>query len=180
MKWLKSENAKESEERGQILATQERAYDLCLKKLDGLIDMRAAKELTEQEYLTKKSETLREKERLENGMQNIGKRVEHWLELAEDVFRFAENAKKKFDTTKDLQVKRQILSVLGSNFILKDKKLSISLDNVLFPLQIISEDLKANNYTFEPLSNGSITRKTDTFVSASPSLLRKCYAVGTK
>lgn len=41
-----------------------------------------------------------------------------------------------------------ILSVLGSNFILMDKKLSISLDNVLFPLQIISRDLKADNSTF--------------------------------
>src|SRR3989344_733310 len=180
MQWLRSENVKESEERDLIWATQERAYNLCLKKLDGLIDMRATGELTEEEYSAKKSEALKDKERLEAGMQNIGKRVEHWLELAEDVFKFAENAKKKFDTTKDLQVKRQILSVLGSNFILKDKKLSISLDNVLFPLQIISEDLKANNYAFEPLSNGSITRKTDSFVSASPSLLRKCFAVGTK
>ena len=179
MQWLKTENAKESEDRNLIWATQERAYNLCLKKLDGLIDMRATGELTEEEYSAKKSEALKDKERLEAGMQNIGKRVEHWLELAEDVFKFAENAKKKFDTTKDLQVKRQILSVLGSNFILKDKKLSISLDNVLFPLQIISQDLKSNNSTFEPLSNGVNKRQTEDFSSVCPTLLRQSQEVRT-
>ncbi|MEK6839484.1 MAG: hypothetical protein AABX72_00960, partial [Nanoarchaeota archaeon] len=69
-------------------------------------------------------------------------------------------------------IKKQILSALGSNLVLKDQILSIDLENALLPLEVISKELKRHPIRLEPLKNGTTKRKTDAFASASPTLLR--------
>jgi len=41
MSWLKDENHKEADDRNDILDTQQKSYNECVKKIDNLIDMRA-------------------------------------------------------------------------------------------------------------------------------------------
>lgn len=171
MRLLKQENQKEADTRGVILETQQRAYTLCLKKLDGLIDMRAAGEIDDLAFARRKEAILEEKGRLESAMGTTGQRAKHWLELAEDVLSFAINAKKRFETG-TYQQKREILSALGSNFVFKDRILSINLDNVLFPIQTIAQELQDENNRFEPLNNSINTREKAPLGPLSPSLLR--------
>lgn len=95
MKQLRLENEKESENRSRILENQQKTYNECLKKLDTLIDMRTGGEITEEEFARKKNEFTKEKIRLEKLLKDTGDRVNKWLEMAEDVFRFASEAKKK-------------------------------------------------------------------------------------
>lgn len=171
LKWFKKQNEKESESKGVVLGAQQRAYTLCIKKLDGLIDMRAAGEITDEEYRNKKEETLKEKAHLEAILNGTGQRTEQWMALAEDVFHFAENAKKRFETG-DMQTKKQIFSALGLHLSLKDKILSISYDNVLFPIQEIAKEIKRQNDRFAPPNNFDTKGKTDDFSSVSPTLLR--------
>ena len=63
---------------------------------------------------------MKEKVRLQELLNDTDNRVNKWLEIAEQVFDFAQDARRKFESG-TLEEKRQILICLGSNFILKDK-----------------------------------------------------------
>lgn len=171
LEWLKKKNEKEFENRGNVISSQQRAYTLCVNKLKGLIDMRANQEITSEEFTQRRVELITEKDGLEQQLANSGQQVNKWIEIAENVFKFASDAQEKFETG-DWQIKKQILSALGSNLILKDQLLSIDIENALLPLKTISKELKKHPIRLEPLKNSTTKRKTDVFASASPTLLR--------
>ena len=171
MEWLKKKNKVEFENRGNQIATQQRAYTLCVNKLKGLIDMRANQEITGEEFTQRRAELTEEKEKLEKQLNNTGQQVNKWLEIADNVFCFASAAKEKLETG-EWQVRKQILGALGSDLVLKDKILSINLEKALWPLETISKELKKHPIRLEPLQNGTNKRKTDVFASASLALLR--------
>ena len=70
------------------------------------------------------------------------------MQDAEDL-NFVEFAKFKFDTG-GLEVRKRILATLGSNLILKDKKLTIDMENALLPMQDISKEVAAIHERLEP------------------------------
>jgi hypothetical protein len=152
MNWLRVENAKESVDRNTILATQQRTYEACLKKIDRLIDMRAAGEISEEEFVTKKNESLKEKAKLQALLKATDERADSWLQTAEQILIFAQDAREKF-AIGTLSAKRTVLSALGSNLLLKDKKLNGELDKALLPLQRIAEAVREHARRFEPLTN---------------------------
>lgn len=171
MGWLKKRNEKEFEDKNTILSSQQRAYTLCVNKLKGLIDMRATGEITSEEFAQRKKELLEEKSRLEQLLNNTGGQVNKWMEIAEDVFTFASDAKEKFENG-DWQIKKQILSTLGSHLVLKDRKLSIDLENTLLPMKTISKALKNHKNGLEPPKSSSNKRKTGDSLPVSLALLR--------
>ena len=124
------------------------------------------------------SSLLEEKGLLEKQSANSGQQVNKWIEIAENVFKFASDARERFETG-NWQIRKQILGALGSNLILKDQILSIDIEKALLSLQIISKEFSYHPIRLEPLSNGSTKRKTDVFASASPALLQKCVVIGT-
>lgn len=68
-------------------------------------------------------------------------------------------------------MKRLILTTVGSNLTLKDKKLRIEL---LHPFQLIRSELQAQealDTRLEPKNNEAVKGKTSTFVPVSPVLL---------
>lgn len=70
--------------------------------------------------------------------KNLNERVEKWVELSQKTFEFACYARYKF-TNGSLHEKRVILQTIGSNLILKDKKLFV---DVLKPYLIIEKSKK--------------------------------------
>ncbi len=76
LKWFRKENAKQAQTTESILDTQNKAYKECLKKLSGLIDMRANQELTEEEFKMRKEPLTAEKQRWENIFNKTGKDVD--------------------------------------------------------------------------------------------------------
>jgi len=149
MKHFRESNKTESAGRNKILFNLKNEYAQCMRKIDGLINMRVNNELTESEFREKKRAMLKEKERLHELLNDTGKRVDKWLDAAENVFKFAEHAQKKFETG-DMEVKRQILSALGSNLTLKNKRLTIKMENTLFTIEKVSSRLREKNKMFEP------------------------------
>ena len=149
MKHFRESNETESAGRNQILFNLKKEYAQCLAKIDGLINMRANSELTESEFRDKKRVMIKEKERLQEMLNDTDKRVDKWLDAAENVFKFAEQARQRFETG-DVEVKRQILSALGSNLNLKNKLLTIKLENTLFAIEKVSSRLRRKNTRFEP------------------------------
>src|SRR3989344_9515374 len=61
---LRSANHTEAEARNVILANQQKAYESAVQRIDNLIDMRAAGEITEAEFANKKTGLLEEKDRI--------------------------------------------------------------------------------------------------------------------
>jgi hypothetical protein len=146
---LREMNKKEVVVREQIYGNQRREYEECVHRIDNLIDMRANGEITADEFKNRKTVLLSEKERLQELLKDMDKRVENWLETAERIFNFAEKAKHVFETTDDLNVKKEIFCALGSDFILQFKKLRLSLDNALLPVRTAAEEARKPSAGFE-------------------------------
>ncbi len=152
MKWWRKENEGEVTKRNAIVNTQQRAYKTVLAKIDGLLDMRSLGEITSEEYSTRKIKLFEEKTRLEALFSETGGRVNNWEQRAEQLLTFIETAGEKFNNG-SLEVRRGILSTLGSDLVLKDKKLSINIEKSLFPLKRIKEEVHSFKKRLEPLNS---------------------------
>jgi len=171
MKWIQIENKKESKTRNQIIINHQESYKKCLKKIDNLIDMRSAEDITQKEFLKKKSELNQEKIRLEELLADSGDRINKHLEKAEQTFLFAEKAKETFENG-DIKDKKTILAALGSNLILKDKKLSIVIQKPLFLIEKVAQHVKAINQRLEPLKKRLTNSELEKIYLQNPTLLR--------
>ena len=114
--------------------------------------MRANGEITEAEFLKKKSELNEEKFKLEDLLKDTGKRIDDWVERAEVLFSFAETAQKRFEKGYS-EDKRQILSCLGSNLFLKDGNLSVDLQKPLLFMEKYAEGVRSIHERLEPVKN---------------------------
>ena len=173
VKQLKKESKIEVKDRNKILENQKRAYKNCVKKIDRLIEMRMNNEISQEEFLRKKKELLEEKVRLKELLNDTDDRINKWIEKAEAVLNFARNAKKEFEKG-SLEKKRQILSALGSNLFLKDKKLIISIEKPLSLMEKVSQEVKKIHRRFEPLKKPVNTREIEKIYSQNPILLHLC------
>ena len=151
MKWFQKENEKEIGGRNAVIKANEKAYKACLAKIDGLTDMRAGGEISAEEFAERKVKFLAEKKQLDGLFGDTSKRVDKWLETADEMLTFIENAKDKFENG-TIETRRSILSTLGSDLILKDKILSIDIDKSLFPIKRVSKDVSAIKERLEPLN----------------------------
>jgi hypothetical protein len=91
---------------------------------------------------------------------DTGKRIDKWIETGDRMFDFIKNAKYKFESGKP-EVKRSILSTLGSDLVLKDKILSLSIEKSLFPLKRVSKSVNEIKKRLEPLNNEDKQREFD-------------------
>ena len=178
MKWLQNENGREADDRNAILANQQKNYEACVHKLDALIDMRAAGEISEEEFTRKKSTINQEKSKLHELLNDTDSRVDSWLQTADNVIRFASDAQESF-TERGQHARKVILSALGSNLLLKDKIISVDADSALLPLILVSNSKEENFGTFEPLKNRSRKKKSAAFGDANPMWLLTMEEVRT-
>lgn len=169
--WIKEENRKESKDRNKIVGFRQRQYQLCLKKIDRLIDMRANDEIDEAEFKRKRFELEREKRGLNEMLNDCDKRIDDWLKDVSLLFEFAESARFRFETG-DLNTKKEILAALGSNLTLKDKKLFIKTQKPLLQVKEAALEVRAIYQRFEPAKNGLDKAKINTVFAQNPILLR--------
>jgi len=176
--WFKKKYEKESKNRDAVLHSQQKAYKLCLKKIDGLIDMRASGLIDDDAFSARMTPLKKEKIRLEESLADIGDRVNRSLKLSEEAFTFVRDAIEKFNKG-GLETRRRILSTLGSNLMIKAKKLSIHLENSLIPMKIVSKEVKAIHRRFEPLKNPINKGQMEHLYTQNPILLRALNDVRT-
>lgn len=172
---LKEMNGQEITDRVQVNDNQRKEYDACVRKIDNLIDMRANDEIDEEEFRSRKQSLLVEKERLWAFLKDTDTRVENWLEIAERGFNFAEKAPLAFAKAterNDLAAKKEIFGALGSDYTLKDGKLTISLDNLLFPIRKAADIIRDLPSGLEPPKNVGVAKDFGEIYSQNPCLLR--------
>ncbi len=122
--------------------------------------MRAAGEIAPEEFFEKQAKYLEEKKGLEKLFNETGQRVDRWIETGDRMFDFIENAKFKFEKGSP-EIKRSILSTLGSDFVLKDKILSLSIEKSLFPLKRVSKSVNEIKKRLKPLNTLEKQREFD-------------------
>ena len=86
------------------------------------------------------------------------------MELTEKTFNFATYARSAF-VKGGLDTKKEILSALGSNFTIKDGKLTIKANEWLKPIAEQYPSLEAEYHRLEPMKFGSIKAKNEAFSS---------------
>jgi site-specific DNA recombinase len=84
--------------------------------------------LSDEGYAQQKTSLLQEKHRIEEALRDKGQSFEEWMSICERVFDFAIHARCWFEEG-DWETKRMVLSSLGSNLTLLNKKVAINLQN---------------------------------------------------
>lgn len=131
---LNRDNDKEIDERTKIYETQHKAVADTQRELDGLTQMRY-RDLIDDETFVRERDTLKAKvSKLINNLRETEDRSKQWLVLTEKTFNFACYARKEF-LVGDLNKKREIFSALGSNFLVKDKKVLITANEWFVPIE---------------------------------------------
>lgn len=138
-------------------ATQEQ-LNRVNKQLDNLVLKYTSPEnsdgsiFSDNEFKSAKSELLKQKTSFEEQLQAQGKEKVEWLELSEKTFNFARYAKIWFEKGNH-ETRRAIFACLGSDLLLKDQKISLTLRK---PFKFIFEGLshaEAELLKLEPLLN---------------------------
>ncbi len=82
--------------------------------------------MTQAEYLDFKNDLLKKKESAESRVSSTSKELESWMELSEKTFNLAYYASVWFENGTD-EERKAIMSCLGSNLTIKDKKVQVYL-----------------------------------------------------
>lgn len=129
---LNRDNELEVDNRNIMLKNQQKALKSCQESIDNLLKIyistaNSEKELlSDEEFKSQKTSLLKEKAEIEQKLDTLSQRADEWLELTEKTFKFAIYAKHNFNQG-DYKTKTSILRALGSDFILKDGQIDITL-----------------------------------------------------
>jgi hypothetical protein len=150
---------------------QRKQIALCAKKLDGLMDMRATGEISETEYRTRKAAIFAEKEQLESS--TTGTSDSEWITTAKRGFDFARAACIAFkqDDSLGLELRKEIMSTIGSNHELVGKKVTLKADILIEAIEKLAESASEILRVFEPKENGSNAGRNGAVVRPSSYLL---------
>jgi DNA invertase Pin-like site-specific DNA recombinase len=130
IKYLHELHAKESTTQSTIIETQQKVYQDCVQEIDNLVKLKTSpsnadgSRLSDEEYGQRRGKLLKEKAALEKLLNNADHRMEQPLKLSEQTFEFAYIVQERF-AKGDPKTKKEILTTVGSNLILKDKMLLI-------------------------------------------------------
>jgi len=158
MKCLTQADAKDEEVRGEARASQQRTLDQCRKRLDNLFELKISPHnvdgslLSDEDYSRRKSTLVAEQRRLEQALKGIGGMTDVGA-VAGELFDVAANACYWFRNGGP-EEKTVILRAVGSNLVLRDKKLIFDLKKPFEMIQKMAEALPGSASTIEPANGG--------------------------
>jgi predicted metal-binding protein len=146
-------NKKEIEDQSTNLESLQAKYNKVLSKMDKLIDMNLDGRLSDEDFQSKRLAFEKERKELTRMIENLKTNAIQWKSRCESLFNFANKAIEAFKKG-TLEDKRQILSAIGSNLILKDQKLEISLEKMHLLAKEVKEEIRVKldeKSRFEPV-----------------------------
>ena len=141
IKWLKEEHRTEATDQQLILNNLNQSLESNQAKLNRLLDLHLEGFISKDEYNIKKDDLQKNRQKIEKEQSTLKSRTYDWIGLVEKTFNFAKNAKYHFEQG-DADTKTAIIRSLGSNFLIKDQKLSIELSK---PFLILKENNQSLN-----------------------------------
>ena len=175
--YLQSKQGVEVDDEKDITKTLQQTFNDCQTRLQRLSFEFTSPQnnhyaiYTPDEFSTYKKALIKEREGIEQQLEESKNKVDRTLELSERTFTFCAYAKHHF-AEGDIQKKRNIFSTIGSNIVLRNQKISIE---ALEPYLVIEKELSDQKKLygkFEPNNSGSNKRKTSTFNAGIPTWLR--------
>ncbi len=130
---LNEKNDTEIKDRAQIYDIQHKTIVKTQKELDELTRMRYRQLIDDEAFLRERSALQIKIEELKSKLRETETRAQTWLELTEKTFKFATYARKAF-LTGGLETKKEILSCLGKDPVIKDGKLVIEPNEWFAPI----------------------------------------------
>lgn len=173
IKYLHEIRTEQAHSQEASFVTKQKRLETIIKQLDNLILLYTSPEnadgqlLSADELKSTKSTLLKEKVMLEEELNNQGKQIEEWVELTEKTFNFTRYARTWF-MHGDIDTKRAIFACLGSDLLLKDQKVALTLHK---PFQIIFErknSIEQELARLEPLKFCSMKQKSSVFAADFP------------
>lgn len=151
IEYLKYAHEKEQQDRFVITKNLQNTYNEAQKKIDRLLNAYINGLITdENKFKNKKDELLKEKEIIKQRLESSDYRANKWIEECENSFSFSYNLKKRFQSG-SIEVKKQILTTIGSNFIIKNKKIAIGLNKPYFIFKDAKENEEKYLVSLEPV-----------------------------
>lgn len=124
--WAVDQIRKENEEvtifQEKTRRERQRCYDMAATKLQRLLDLRIAGEISDVEYTNKKATLTVERDQAKTLLGDLEEGLDNWLERAEQTLNFAHSARANFEKGTPEQ-RKDIFMALGSNLLLKGQKL---------------------------------------------------------
>lgn len=108
---------------------------------------------------------------VKENINEVDTKQQDWLELSKKTFEFACYARHWFDNG-DTKTKTQILSMLGQNLKLHDKKILIDKDNPFWIIEKAKKDVENLGLSLEPTKMAGLSDKLSYLEPAIPRLLR--------
>ncbi len=150
---LRSNHHNETNARDKKYEMLNKAYKTSQRQLDNLVELRLKDLLNDEEFLARKVALQNKITQTKVKLDGNHDRGQNWLELIEKAFNFVTQAKKVFENTQDLKIKREILQTLGSSFILENSRLKIEPTPWLIPIDKYNKAEKALKNRLEPTKN---------------------------
>lgn len=157
--YLKEEEKHGKEQQSAHIETFKKACVECERRIDNLNQMRLRDLIGDEEYIKEKRRLLDEQMRLKRIVDNLQHNEGKTEERTAETFVFAHQAKERFQKGSP-EEKKAVFCGIGSNFLLKDKKLFIQAEK---PFSIIENGLPralGQIERLEPVNISSTTIKT--------------------
>lgn len=177
LNYLDSQKNVEKIENKEIEINKDKQINELKDQLSGLTMMRVKNLIDDEEYLKEKLSLKKELEKLGKILDQKTKESDI-IELTKDKFIFSAYAKKKF-IKGDKLTKKEILTDLGSNQQINDKKVHIYLFKWLLPIYENVEIYNAKLARLEPTKIGLDYTKNRALNELRLSWLRRLYIYGT-
>jgi site-specific DNA recombinase len=136
----------------------QKAYEQAEAKLNSLIDMRADGELTKDQFLDRKEAAIQDKKHAKAILDKAEKADEDWLVAVEEELDFVIGVEKRFENGA-INDKKYIFEKIGSNLLLKDKKLSLEPKRLYMAFR---EFYEMADTRFEPTKSNFVSAKRGT------------------
>lgn len=159
-----------------IRSFQQKAYQECTKRLENLMALKTSPQnidgslISDEEYAEQRRILLKEKLSIQERLSGVNFAADKWLEFSQRTFRLACYGHQWF-VQGDNEKKRVILTSIGSNLTLMNKKLNIEAPK---PLRIVEESipvLEGQETRIEPEKLGLVTDKREALLPLCPSRL---------
>ena len=146
IKYLNELHDQESKDQSAIAESVSVKYRDCLDRINNLIKLKISpmnsdsSVLPDDDFKKQMAPLQKEKKDIEREHKTLAKRADEWLELSQKTFNFACYARLKFQHG-SIHEKKEILATIGSNFILKDKILSLNVPKPFIAIQKAKDEV---------------------------------------
>ena len=177
LKYLNELHDREASDQIVINKSVDEAYEDCVQEINNLVRLKISTMntdgslLSDADFEQKMHELKKKKLNLETKKKDVGERVNQWLDLSIKTFNFACYARIHFQHAKTVQEKKEILATIGSNFILQDKVMRLTVPKPFVAVRTAKEATDEITARFEPLNKPDTTSQLMYLYAQNPTLL---------